>query len=178
MLYSNTFIRLFVVFFCLFFAAMVQAENAAVHGSISDDDGRPLPGVLVFLSPGNQSATTGADGTFVFSNLQPGQYQLKASASGFKDVRQSITVEADKPTTVELKMSISPLSENVVVTASPEAQSTLKTYQPTDTLTTTDLQQNLSGTLGETLKELPGVNMRNFGPGAARPVIRGFDGDR
>jgi iron complex outermembrane receptor protein len=178
MLYSNTFIRLFVVFFCLFFAAMVQAENAAVHGNISDDDGRPIPGVLVFLSPGNQSATSGADGSFVFSDLQPGQYQLKATASGFKDVRQSITVDAANPTAVELKMSISPLSENVVVTASPETQSTLKSYQSTNTLTSTDLQQNLSGTLGETLKEQPGVNMRNFGPGAARPVIRGFDGDR
>jgi hypothetical protein len=27
-------------------------------------------------------------------------------------------------------------------------------------------------------KEQPEVNMRNFSPGAARPVIRGFDGDR
>ena len=132
----------------------------------------------MFLSPGNLSTTSALDGTFEFSGIQPGEYQLKASASGFKEIRQSITVEAAKPATVELKMSISPLSENVVVTASPEAQSTLKTYQSTDTLTTTDLQQNLSGTLGETLKELPGVNMRNFGPGAARPVIRGFDGDR
>jgi iron complex outermembrane recepter protein len=178
MLYSYPFKKIFIPFFCLFFAVLAYAENGSIHGTISDDDDRPIPGVLVFLSPTNKSATTNADGSFGFSALQPGQYQLKATASGFKDVHQAITIEAEKTISVDLKMAISPLSENVVVTASPETQTTLKTYQPTNTLTSTDLQQNLSGTLGETLKEQPGVNMRNFGPGAARPVIRGFDGDR
>lgn len=38
------------------------------------------------------------------------------------------------------------------------------------------LQQK--GSLGETLKGQPGVSSSWFGPGASRPIIRGFDGDR
>jgi iron complex outermembrane receptor protein len=38
------------------------------------------------------------------------------------------------------------------------------------------LQQK--GSLGETLKNQPGVSSSWFGPGASRPIIRGLDGDR
>jgi iron complex outermembrane receptor protein len=42
-----------------------------------------------------------------------------------------------------------------------------------DTLT---LEQK--GSLGETLKNQPGISSSWFGPGASRPIIRGLDGDR
>ncbi len=171
-------IRQFLVSLLLF-AGIAFAQDSMIHGTIvTAEDSRPLPGVLVFLSPGNHSATSGAQGEFSFSGLQPGTYQLKATAPSFKDLRQDVTLEAGKEITLDLMMAISPLSENVIVTAGVENQTTLRSYQPTDTLTSIDLQQSLSGTLGDTLKQEPGVNMRNFGPGAARPVIRGFDGDR
>lgn len=34
------------------------------------------------------------------------------------------------------------------------------------------------GQIGETLAKLPGVSATSFSPGASRPVLRGFDGDR
>ncbi|WP_367873289.1 TonB-dependent receptor [Luteolibacter sp. Populi] len=40
------------------------------------------------------------------------------------------------------------------------------------------LQRNAQGTLGETLGWEPGVSSSYFGPGASRPVIRGFEGVR
>jgi iron complex outermembrane receptor protein len=41
-----------------------------------------------------------------------------------------------------------------------------------------ELAKNMTPTLGEALDDLPGVATRSFGPGSARPIIRGFDGDR
>ncbi len=41
-----------------------------------------------------------------------------------------------------------------------------------------ELVRRSESTLGETLKAEAGVNSSSFGPGASRPVIRGFDGDR
>ena len=41
-----------------------------------------------------------------------------------------------------------------------------------------DLQQRLGSTLGATLASEPGVNVRTFGSGNARPVVRGLDNDR
>ena len=41
-----------------------------------------------------------------------------------------------------------------------------------------DLQRNLDGQIGEVLTRVPGVSATSFSPGASRPVLRGFQGDR
>src|SRR5690606_9398946 len=41
-----------------------------------------------------------------------------------------------------------------------------------------ELQRNLDGQIGEVLARTPGVSATSFSPGASRPVLRGFQGDR
>ncbi|WP_114520924.1 TonB-dependent receptor [Altererythrobacter sp. ZODW24] len=41
-----------------------------------------------------------------------------------------------------------------------------------------ELQRELDGQLGSVLEKLPGVTSSGFAPGASRPVIRGFSGER
>lgn len=41
-----------------------------------------------------------------------------------------------------------------------------------------DLVRNLKPQIGDTLAGLPGVSATSFSPGASRPVLRGFQGDR
>ncbi len=41
-----------------------------------------------------------------------------------------------------------------------------------------DIQRNLAGQLGDVLAKLPGVSASGFAPGASRPVLRGFQGER
>lgn len=41
-----------------------------------------------------------------------------------------------------------------------------------------ELQRNLNGQIGEVLTHVPGVSSSSFSPGASRPVLRGFSGDR
>lgn len=48
----------------------------------------------------------------------------------------------------------------------------------TSILSGTALQDALDGQIGEVLKGLPGVTTSGFAPGASRPVLRGFSGDR
>jgi iron complex outermembrane receptor protein len=79
--------------------------------------------------------------------------------------------------TLEVKLNPEPhFSE--VVSVSPTARSAFDSYQPTSVLGGQDLATHLKGTLGATLDTEPGVATRSFGPGPARPVIRGLDGDR
>lgn len=40
------------------------------------------------------------------------------------------------------------------------------------------LQRNMDGQIGEVLTRTPGVSATSFSPGASRPVLRGFQGDR
>ncbi|WP_232843130.1 TonB-dependent receptor [Allopontixanthobacter confluentis] len=41
-----------------------------------------------------------------------------------------------------------------------------------------ELQRSLDGQVGEVLAKLPGVSATSFSPGASRPVLRGFSGER
>ncbi|MGB7406010.1 MAG: TonB-dependent receptor plug domain-containing protein, partial [Pacificimonas sp.] len=41
-----------------------------------------------------------------------------------------------------------------------------------------DLQRSMSGQIGDVLAALPGVSATSFSPGASRPVLRGFQGER
>ena len=41
-----------------------------------------------------------------------------------------------------------------------------------------ELQREIRTQIGETLVRLPGVSATSFGPGASRPVLRGFQGER
>jgi iron complex outermembrane receptor protein len=48
----------------------------------------------------------------------------------------------------------------------------------TSVLEGVELQRELDGQLGEVLDKLPGVTATSFTPGASRPILRGFSGER
>ncbi len=66
--------------------------------------------------------------------------------------------------------------EKVIVTGNPLGSAEIAS--PVSVLTGDALLIKRASTLGETLNGLPGVSSTSFGPNAARPVIRGLDGDR
>ncbi|MGX7894472.1 TonB-dependent receptor [Tsuneonella sp. HG222] len=65
---------------------------------------------------------------------------------------------------------------DIVVTAS--GLKRLDLLAGTSVVTGDDLQRNLAGQVGDILADLPGVSATSFSPGASRPVLRGFQGDR
>lgn len=65
---------------------------------------------------------------------------------------------------------------NIIVSAQGLRQ--LDLLAGTDVLEAEDIQRNLNGQIGEVLVKLPGVSATSFSPGASRPVLRGFEGER
>lgn len=70
------------------------------------------------------------------------------------------------------------IRDEIVVTASPLGRSSEETIVGTTVVSGDDLERNLDGSIGETLRKQPGISSSFFGPGASRPVIRGLGGDR
>ena len=65
---------------------------------------------------------------------------------------------------------------NIIVSAAGLAQ--LDILAGTSVIEAAELQKNLAGQLGDVLVKLPGVSATSFSPGASRPVLRGFSGER
>ncbi|WOI54777.1 TonB-dependent receptor [Parvularcula sp. LCG005] len=68
--------------------------------------------------------------------------------------------------------------DTIVVTGSPLERSTSDAVVGVSVLEDEALGRRMSGTLGETLQQVPGISATSFGAGASRPIIRGQGGDR
>ena len=68
--------------------------------------------------------------------------------------------------------------DEIIITGSPIAKSEDDIIIGASSMNKEELSQQLSGTIGETIKNEPGVSSTFFGPGASRPVIRGQSGNR
>ncbi|WP_379548318.1 TonB-dependent receptor [Qipengyuania sp. DSG2-2] len=93
---------------------------------------------------------------------------------------QNTTAESSSATQEEFdddlhSRGIGPDGE-IVVTV--EGLTQLDVLAGTNVVEGIELQRNLDGQLGEVLASLPGVSATSFSPGASRPVIRGFSGER
>jgi len=68
--------------------------------------------------------------------------------------------------------------DEIIVTGSPLSATAGESLVGVSVISGEKLANNLSGSLGETLKNTPGISSTFFGPGASRPLIRGQGGDR
>ncbi len=66
--------------------------------------------------------------------------------------------------------------DEVIITASPTGSAV--NYQSSQAFNTMEMIRRSGVSLGEMLDGEPGLSSRSFGGGPARPVIRGFDGER
>ena len=95
------------------------AETGNLFGTVKDDQGDGLPGVLVELSGigAPQVQTTDAQGSFRFLGLDPGTWRLDASLDGFSDLEYpAIVIRVGRNTTIELTLS-SAVEETITVTS-------------------------------------------------------------
>jgi hypothetical protein len=163
---------------CLLAAAtLVGAQTrSALTGTVTDSSRALLPGVTVTLaSPdlvgGAQTATTGPDGTYRFSDLPPGVYSVSAQLSGFRTVnRTEMRLLFGTTLTVDFVLSVGNLTERMVVVGRAPAVdvTTARSTSKIDaeliqaTPTVTDQRNGL-----ELMAMSPGVNLRSA-LGAAR----------
>jgi hypothetical protein len=102
-------------------AASAQNEMlAGVSGRITDRTGAVIAGVTVTLRDAagkTRQSTTGTDGSFRLMQLPAGQYELTASAGGFKTSQQSIELKPSELAMLQPVLDVGAASEAVTVEA-------------------------------------------------------------
>lgn len=164
-------------------AALLFAQAPTSIGNVAGKitlaaTGNPLHHASVLLLPLGRVVESDDDGLYRFSEVPVGRYTLVASVNGLSGARLPVTVTAGATATADLVLSISPLRQEITVTASGRPETTLEAFSAVSSLDTLDLATKAAASLGDVLDGQPGVAKRSFGPGTGRPVLRGFDGDR
>lgn len=171
---------LFMLIFVLATSAAAFAQNTAtVRGTVTfQANGEPVSGVTVILSPSGRITRTDENGAYEFTDIPAGRYEVIARFTRFPDTVSRVDLTTGADATADLALRIVGVKEEVTVTASSANESTVNAIRPTEVLDAIELTERVHPSLGEVLEYQPGIAKRSFGPGTARPVIRGFDGDR
>lgn len=152
---------------------------ATLRGTVTlGDSDKPIHNVLITILQLKRTVGTNEQGQYEFQNVPPGRYDILAHLDRVPDIVQRIDVAPGIPASLDFQVQLSGLQEQVTVTATGTAQSLSSSIQSVEVIGSVDLAKKSPVSLGEALDGELGISKRSFGPGTARPVIRGFDGDR
>jgi len=141
----TVFVAVFVLFLFTF-NLCAQETTGGLQGTITDQSGAVVGGADVTLVGstlvGTKTLKTDGKGYYHFANLPPGNYNLTATAQGFKSIkRDGITLEVGHLPTLNLTLEVG--TSNTVVEVSGQAPVIDVTTEHTLTNITEDVVQNV-----------------------------------
>ena len=93
--------------------------NEGIIGSVTDPSGAAMPGVTVSATNPTtgekRTVPTNATGAYLFSSMQPGDYDVSAEMAGFKKTIKHATVEVGRQVTVDFALEVGAVTEAVDV---------------------------------------------------------------
>ena len=168
-------------------AGALIATAAAAQSRISGQvivaaTGAPARGAEVMLHETGAVAFADAEGGFAFEGVDAGSRITIHADLGFLWGEAGFTLEPDPGPEIVLPEPVriafrGATHEHVTVTAASGESSGLAAFGSVSSFEGLELLEG-APSLAELLEGAPGVAIRSLGPGPARPVIRGFDGDR
>jgi len=100
--------------------ALAQETTGAIIGTVTSEDGQPLPGATLKLRDDDKgferTAITAADGRYKLVALQPARYELTATMAGFQSVKRPIRVELGRTVTNDVQMKLGAVTQTIEVT--------------------------------------------------------------
>ncbi len=112
-----------VVFLFAFSVAVAQTGTSAIGGTVTDQQGKAVPGAKVTLTNVATNAARSVEssntGAYIFDLITPGVYRLEVEAKGFsKTVVDNVRALIGKQTETNVRLSLGAMSEVVEVSIS------------------------------------------------------------
>lgn len=147
--------------------ACAQVPQKIVSGRVLDPSGNAVPHATVTLRNTLSGVALEAEGSssgeYSFSDVEPGEYVLTASASGFAPQTRIVEAKADAPSAnVDLSLTVASVQQTVtVVSGSRVAELQQDSPLPVDVRTRQEIENTGFESVADVLGELPGVVTRN-----------------
>jgi iron complex outermembrane receptor protein/vitamin B12 transporter len=153
--------------------------QSSLGGVVLDALGARLAGATVTLVGEQQQAgetTAAADGTYTFTGIAPGRYQVVARAAGFETfTSDAVYVAAGARVTVDVTLQLGPIAQALIVTASTVRLYQSQTGAPVTVIDTRTIDALNKPDLLEALRLVPGAQVHQTGArgGTTSMFVRG-----
>src|SRR4029077_10147391 len=127
---SFAWFALFAAALCLLQPRTTRAQaQAAINGTVHDTSGAIIPDASIVLHNNatnlDRPATTNSVGAYVYTDIQPGNYDLRVSKDGFtSSVQSDITLVVNQTATYDFTLKTGSVKETVTVQATAAALET------------------------------------------------------
>src|SRR5215204_6968126 len=133
-----------IALLALIFAGIAQSDAQTVKGTITDDEGQPLPGVSVTVKGSFLGAITDEKGTYRIYLKTPGTYTVQWQHVGFQPAEQTLTAAADAEVNASATLQKTSASlKEITVTASRKVEMVDRTPASVQVINSRDIQTQL-----------------------------------
>ncbi len=164
----------------------LTAQAYSVSGRVTDSDNNPLIGVNIIVVGTGTGTSSDAEGYYKIDNLPAGDYNLKFSAVGFKDVIRLIVLDTRSVVINITMISKAIQTEQVIVTAGKREQYISDLPVSADVISSDNFAKKNFYNLENALRYVPGVYMTDdqlsirgssgYSRGAGSRVLLELDG--
>ena len=166
------------IIFSSFQSANAQ-DSGRIQGTVYATEGAStVTDATVTLVGLNYSQRVDDSGQFVFQEVPVGSVLLRVESPQWGRNSQTVTVVSGETVEIEVRVLLHVHLEELVISAGPTALTRSELVNPVNVVTGNDLIESDGLSLGESLKNQPGIASTYFGPGASRPIIGGVGGSR
>jgi iron complex outermembrane receptor protein len=162
--------------------AFFQSSNAQdwgrIEGTVYVTDGTVATDATVNLVGLNYSQQVDEMGHYVFEEVPSGTVLLRVTSPRWGRNSMTVTVVAGETTEADIEVLRHFHMEEIVVSTGPTALTRSELVNPIGVLAGQDLVEASALSLGESLKDMPGISSTYFGPAISRPIIGGVGGSR
>jgi outer membrane cobalamin receptor len=141
-------------------------SGGAIRGMVYDPAGRTVPRATVNLLQSMIAVTqtqTGSDGKYEFSGLADGTYTIVANVPGLTKVSDPVVLRDGKTISVDLRLALSAVQEQVVVSASLGGALSPQIGSSVAVVSQQEMQNEGVQTLAGALRNVPGVDIARTG---------------
>jgi len=166
------------IFFC---ASVAGAQTGGVRGRvILAGVGAPVNGAIVSVVGTARAASSTEDGSFSFTGLTPGNYEIEGRRLGTAVARVSVTVREEEMADVTLRVADAPVEIVGVEVVGSRADALARLPGSGAVISAQELHALQPLSANEALRTIPGVNVQEEeGVGLRANVgVRGLDPDR
>jgi len=148
-------------------------------GTVTDKaDGKPMPGVSVYIPDLKLGTVTNVDGKYTLNRLPKGVYLVQMSFVGYATSNER--VDFSKTTTLDVQLHVSSIETGeVVITGVSRATELKRDPVPMVAVSKSYIDQQAASTnIIDAIANLPGISAVTTGPNVSKPFIHGLGYNR